>query len=644
MRMRPLRAALAPLALVLATAVAGLTGPAVAVDADSYDNPILPRIPGDGRVETCADPTVIKGQQRGDDRWYMYCTSDPLNEDDRRRNGDLRFRPIPMMVSRDLVNWRYVGDALPEAPSWAAEGAGLWAPDIVYSHTKNRYYLTFTVTDVDKSISGVDCPGDDPDDPADDGKQSAIGVATSRSPLGPWRISDRPAIKPRHDPNSTDPCAFLWTFDPDVLGDSVGDRSVMYFGSYYGGNAARRVEFTRTGIRRISPERPIGIGDRYEGLNVIKRKGFYYLFGSATNCCAGPRTGYSVFAARSLNPMGPFRDREGNSILDPRVGGTPVLSMNGNRWVGPGHNSVFRDFDGQWWTMYHAIDRNNPYIDQSINLNRRPAMLDPIVWIDGWPTVRAGRWISERRMPAPAAQPGEVSRYRPKPVAEFGPDDPFWHRSDGFENDSLDPQWSWVRKPPNDTYAVRNGRFVFQSQEADLTRDSNNASVLVERAPDGEYVVQTKVRLNVPEEGNSFNYTQAGLVLYSGDNRFIKLVHVSIWGTRQTEFAKEVPAPELPEGASYGNTVVGTPGDWTTLRIVKREVQRQNGGVRELYTAYTRQDNKRWVRGGTWTHRLGDRARIGLVSMGEPDNLDPALDPEFVAKFDYVRVSTVERR
>jgi arabinan endo-1,5-alpha-L-arabinosidase len=77
---------------------------------------------------------------------------------------------------------------------------------------------------------------------------------------------------------------------------------------------------------------------------------------------------------------------------------------------------------------------------------------------------------------------------------------------------------------------------------------------------------------------------------------------------------------------------------------VKREVQRQNGGVRELYTAYTRQDNKRWVRGGTWTHRLGDRARIGLVSMGEPDNLDPALDPEFVAKFDYVRVSTVERR
>jgi arabinan endo-1,5-alpha-L-arabinosidase len=429
--MRPLRAALAPLALVLAATVVGPTGPANAVDADYYDNPILPRIPGDGRVETCADPVVLKGQQRGDDRWYMYCTTDPLNEDDTDANGDFNFHPIPMMVSRDLVNWRYKGDALPEAPSWADEGAGLWAPDIVYSRTKNRYYLTFTVTETDDEISGVpDCGGD-----------SAIGVATSRSPLGPWRVSERPVIRPRHDPNPDSPeCAFLWTFDPDVLGDSVGDKSVLYYGSYYGGNAARRVEFTRTGIRPIGPEKAIGIGDRYEGLNVVKRKGYYYLFGSATNCCAGPRTGYSVFAARSLNPMGPFRDREGNSILAPRVGGTPVLSMNGNRWVGPGHNSVFRDFDGQWWTMYHAIDQNNPYIDQSINLNRRPAMLDPIDWVGGWPTVRAGRWISEGRMPAPAAQPGEVSRYRPKPVVEYRPGDPIRRLSDEFENDSLDPQ------------------------------------------------------------------------------------------------------------------------------------------------------------------------------------------------------------
>jgi beta-xylosidase len=95
--------------------------------------------------------------------------------------------------------------------------------------------------------------------------------------------------------------------------------------------------------------------------------GYYYMFLSAANCCNGPLTGYSVFAGRSVSLTGPYFDRDGNSLLefdtddsDPstgRIGGTPVLTLNGNRWVGPGHNTVFRDYDGQWWTIYHAVLR-----------------------------------------------------------------------------------------------------------------------------------------------------------------------------------------------------------------------------------------------------------------------------------------------
>lgn len=123
-----------------------------------------------------------------------------------------------------------------------------------------------------------------------------------------------------------------------------------------------------------------------------------------------------------------------------------------------------------------------------------------------------------------------------------------------------------------------------------------------------------------------FNYVQAGLVIYGDDDNFIKLAHVSIWETRQTEFAKELsPAPEgYPR---YGNTVVGPPNLWTYLRIVKRE----HAGHEE-YTAYTSQDGIHWVRGGVWTHQLGNNARIGLVSMGGSG---------FVANFDYVRVYNV---
>ena len=68
--------------------------------------------------------------------------------------------------------------------------------------------------------------------------------------------------------------------------------------------------------------------------------------------------------------------------------------------------------------------------------------------------------------------------------------------------------------------------------------------MLVERAPKGNFVVETRVRIDVPAEGCCFNYVQAGLVIYENDDSFVKLAVVSIWNTRQTEWAKEVPPGE----------------------------------------------------------------------------------------------------
>jgi arabinan endo-1,5-alpha-L-arabinosidase len=589
-----------------------------------YDNPLAPVVPGDGTVDSCADPTVLRGQQRGDPYWYMYCTTDPLNDEDVDAGGALQLHPVPMMRSRDLVHWRYMGDALPEPPEWAADGAGLWAPDVVYSRATDRYYLTFVVTDVDDAVSGE--PGCDGD--------SAIGVAVGRGPLGPWRMSPEPVIDPRRNSDGDGTgCDFFWTFDPDVLGDRVGERGVLYYGSYVGGVHARRVAFSPRGMTPVGPERPIAIGNRYEGTNVVQRGRWHYLFASATNCCNGPLTGYSVFAGRSRSPFGPFLDRDGNSLLAGRVGGTPVLSMNGNRWVGLGHNSVFRDYGGQWWTVYHAVDRFDPYFATDPGFTKRPALLDPVDWVDGWPTVRAGRWASDRRMPAPAAQPGEQTRYEPQPVPRHRLGELLPRPSDSFDGDTLGRQWTWVREPEADSYAVSGGRFRFDTQAADLFEDSNDASVLTTPAPRRDYVVQTEVRLNVPTEGDTFNFVQAGLVIYGDDDRFLKLVHASIFETRQTEFAKEV-AVAPAEYPRYGNTVVGTPGASTWLRIVREAGRTSAGAPSERYTAYTRRPGQAWVRGGTWVHHLGDDARIGLVSMGGAG---------YTAEFDSVTVWELRR-
>ena len=573
-----------------------------AANNGTYTNPLPIVIPGDGMVESCADPSIIYSQTPGDNYWYMYCTTDPLNDED--KTGDnFNFHLIPMLRSTDLVNWEYMGDAFTTRPDSLDPTSGMWAPEIDFFN--GLYYLYYTIPNAADSVSGE--PGCDGD--------SAIGVATSESPLGPWD-DEGVVVEPRRNGPG---CNFFWTYDPEVVEED--GQKYIFFGSYYGGIVAR--ELSDDGlVSDPDSQEQITIPNRYEGPEVVFRDGYWYLFVSATNCCNGPLTAYSVFVGRSQNILGPYVDREGVSLLAGRVGGTPVLSMNGNRWVGTGHNSVFRDFDGQWWTVYHAVDRNDPYFEGAVGFTKRPVLLDALDWIDGWPTVRGGLWASDNPEHAPAAQPGTKTNYHlktPKPD-ELGK--LIASLSDEF-NGTLGSQWSWVREPAAGTYSVSGQTFIFNTQPADLFVDSNNASVLLESAPNGNYVVETRLKLNLPPEGCCFNYVQAGLVIYADDDNYVKLVEVSIWETRQTEFAKEL-AP-VPDGyPRYGNTVVGPPGDWVYLRIVKR-----TRAGEEHYTAYTSLDGVNWVRGGTWTHDLGSDASIGLVSMGGSG---------FVAEFDYVRV------
>jgi len=575
--------------------IAGKTNTAKA----TYTNPLPIQIPNDGMVESCADPTITRGQTSGDNNWYMYCTTDPLNDED-RTGSDFNFHLIPMLSSSDLVNWTYMGDAFSERPAWVASSAGLWAPEIQFLN--GQYYLYYTASD---TVAGG----------------SAIGVATSSSPLGPWVDSGTPVVEPHEAPCCEG--SRRWVFDPDVVNDN--GQLYIFYGSYFGGVSVRTL--SADGLHSDPASQvQITIANRYEGAEVVWHDGYWYFFGSATNCCNGPLTGYSVFAGRSQDILGPYIDRDGNSLLQGRVGGTPVISMNGNRWVGPGHNSVFQDLSGQYWTMYHAIDRNDPYFADAIGFTKRPVLLDPLDWVNGWPTVRGSLWASDSPQPAPVAQAGATGSNKVQRPPADRPGKLIPSLSDEF-NSTLGSQWNWVRPPDASTYSVSNDAFNFDTQAADLYVDSNNASILSESAPGGNYIVDTRVRLNLPAEGCCFNYVQAGLVVYSDDDNFVKLVHVSIWETRQTEFAKELSP--VPDGyPRYGNTVVGAPGEWTYLRIVRRS--NKEG---ELYTAYTSLDGLTWVRGGTWTHQLGSDARIGLVSMGGSG---------FTANFDYVHVYTLD--
>ena len=58
--------------------------------------------------------------------------------------------------------------------------------------------------------------------------------------------------------------------------------------------------------------------------------------------------------------------------------------------------------------VYHALDRNDPWLNEPFGINRRPMLIDRIDWIDGWPRTRAGRGPSE----ATAAGAGDRHRAR----------------------------------------------------------------------------------------------------------------------------------------------------------------------------------------------------------------------------------------
>jgi len=375
MTRRPLRRSALAVLCVLAGVFGVLSTPAAATPTapatTTYTNPVSKSF-----ADTYADPAVVRGR---DGWWYAYATTDPL------RSGEGVFHRIPMSRSRDLVNWDYIGDAFGQGaaglPSWAAPDAALWAPDVRYVAGRWVMYFVATQTTV---FAG---PND-----------NAIGVATAPTPAGPWTHVGGPVVGPRPG-QSGNPDDFLWTFDPAYLQAADG-KQYLYYGSYYGGVFV--TELSADGTAAAGASTMVGIDNRYEGSYVVPRNGWYYLFASSSNCCAGPVTGYSVFVGRSRSPRGPFLDQQGIPMTASRTGGSIVITPNGNRWVGPGHNAVVSDPSGQDWFVYHAIDRNVPYLDEPRGINRRPMLIDRLDWINGWPTVRGGRWASDGPQPAPA--------------------------------------------------------------------------------------------------------------------------------------------------------------------------------------------------------------------------------------------------
>jgi arabinan endo-1,5-alpha-L-arabinosidase len=329
--------------------------PPVQPEAGSYLNPVLDA--------DFPDPAVVRAP---DGFYYAYATQT-------LREGE--WINIQVARSSDLVEWEFLGDALPDKPSWAQETQDFWAPSIIFDGS--TYFMYYSAT---------------PDVCHHPERGHCLAIATSTSPAGPFVDMGMPLL-----------LGMGFEFiDPMAYDDPVSGKRLLYWGSGFQPIKVQELAPDRLSfapgsqpIDLVSPNPVEGAFPRLvEAAWVIRHDEHYYLFYSGDNCC-GPDAHYGVMVARSKSPTGPFETLEA-------ARGVPhsLMLFKSERWLAPGHNSIVEDKAGDVWIVYHAIDVNRPRQTQADEINsRRVLLIDRIQWRDGWPYVGTP---SAERQPVPA--------------------------------------------------------------------------------------------------------------------------------------------------------------------------------------------------------------------------------------------------
>ena len=275
-----------------------------------YQNPVL--------FCDYSDPDVI----RVGDTYYMTASS-------------FNYVPgLPILVSKDLVNWELVNYALDNIPAPNYEkprhADGVWAPAIRWH--EGHFYIFYGMPD------------------------EGIYMVCTADALGKWEAP----VLVLPGKGLIDPCPF-W--------DDDGQAYVIH------GYAKSRIGFKSwLGIFPISADGTRAIGDDHllfdgtaehptiEGPKVHKRDGWYYIFAPAGGVATGWQT---VLRSRSIH--GPYEDRV-------------VLRQGESRVNGPHQGAWVDTPGGQDWFIHF----------QSRGLYGRITHLQPMTWgADGWPVIGA---------------------------------------------------------------------------------------------------------------------------------------------------------------------------------------------------------------------------------------------------------------
>lgn len=362
---------------------------------------------------------------------------------------------LPILHSKDLVNWEIVGHAVKELEpkqefDRPSHGNGIWAPSIRYHN--GEFYIYWG----------------DPD--------YGVFMVKAKDPAGEW--SKPLCVIPGKGLIDTTP---LWD-----------DDGRCYLVNAYANSRSRFASVIA--IRELSADgtKPIGnpviIYDgngtesrTCEGPKIYKRDGWYWVMFPA----GGVPTGFQV-AMRSKNPFGPYESKV-------------VLAQGKTKINGPHQGAWVHTKFGEDWFLHF----------QDKEAYGRVVHLQPVTWKDNWPVMgidKDGDYCGE-----------PVTTYRkPKTSGKVQVVNPA--ESDEFSDTRLGLQWQWHANY-NETFGMPTAFGSYRVYTHKVSEKFQNLwevpNLLLQKTPADKFTATTKIRFTSKDQNQTGGLLMMGLD-YSG--------------------------------------------------------------------------------------------------------------------------------
>ena len=290
---------------------------------------------------------------------------------------------LPILHSKDLVNWRLINYALKKQPPFdvydkVQHGKGVWAPCIRYH--ENMFYIFYP----------------DPD--------YGIYMIQTENPYEDW---SKPILVKEGK----------GLIDPSPFWDDNGKIYMVYAfaGSRAGLKSILAICTINSDVTQANNDDILlidGHNDEstIEGPKLHKRNGCYYIFAPAGGVSSGWQT-----VLRAKNIYGPYEKKK--------------VMVQGNTSINGPHQGAWvqTQFDEDWF--FHFQDKG---------AYGRVVHLQPLIWKDNWPIIGSDEDKDGIGVP--------VSVYKkPKIGTQFSIETPL--DSDEFNEPKLGLQWQWHANP-----------------------------------------------------------------------------------------------------------------------------------------------------------------------------------------------------